>query len=73
MGKWKNNISFKKDTEKVVLLTVKGLIQVIVKLKAEKNCACQYSALYMPQTSIEEHRILRTKTIVQQSFPNENF
>ena len=40
MGKWKNNISFKKDTEKVVLLTVKGLIQRFVKLKAEKNCAC---------------------------------
>ena len=34
LGWWKNNISFKKDTEieRVVLLQVKGLKQLIVKL-----------------------------------------
>ena len=38
---WKNNISFKKDTEieKVVLLQVKDLIQLIVKFGLKKFCA----------------------------------
>ena len=38
---WKNCyvyvVSFKKDTKKVVLLQVKGLIQIILKLRAGKN------------------------------------
>ena len=33
---WRNNISFKKETEKIVLLQVKGLIQIIVKFRTEK-------------------------------------
>ena len=36
-------MSFKKETEKIVLLQVKGLIQIIVKFRTEKNiCACFY-------------------------------
>ena len=35
---WKNNISFKKDTEKVVLLLLKRLIQFNVKFRAEQIC-----------------------------------
>ena len=38
---WRNNISFKKETEKIVLLQVKGLIQIIVKFRTEK-----YSSRY---------------------------
>ena len=34
--KWRNNISLKKDTEKIVLLKVKGLIH-IVKFKSKKK------------------------------------
>ena len=35
---WRNDISFKKDTEKIVLLQVKkGLIQIIVKFKGENS------------------------------------
>ena len=30
-------MSFKKETEKIVLLQVKGLIQIIVKFRTEKN------------------------------------
>ena len=33
---WRNNISFKKDIEKVVLLQAKCLKEIIVKFKAEK-------------------------------------
>ena len=33
---WRNNISFKKKTEKIVLLQVKGLIQIIVKFRTDK-------------------------------------
>ena len=33
-SKWRNNISFKKDTEKFVLL--QGLIKIIVRFRAEK-------------------------------------
>ena len=33
---WRSNISFKKDTEKVVLLQVKNLIQIIFKFRDEK-------------------------------------
>ena len=32
----------KKDTEKVMLLEVKGLIQIIVKFRAEKKFVCFY-------------------------------
>ena len=33
---WRDNISFKKKTEKIVLLQVKGLIQIIVKFRTDK-------------------------------------
>ena len=33
---WRNNISFKKETEKIVLLQMKGLIQIIVKFMTVK-------------------------------------
>ena len=33
---WRNNISFKKETEKIVLLQMKDLIQIIVKFRAVK-------------------------------------
>ena len=33
---WRNNISLKKETEKIVFLQVKGLIQIIVKFRTEK-------------------------------------
>ena len=35
---WWNNMSFKKETEKIVLLQVKGLIHIIVKFRTKKNC-----------------------------------
>ena len=35
---WRNNISFKKETEKIVLLQMKDLIQIIVKLRAKILC-----------------------------------
>ena len=34
---WRNNISFQKNTEKVVLIQVKDFVQIIVKFKAEKH------------------------------------
>ena len=34
---WRNNISLKKDTGKVVLLQVKGLFQIVVKSRAQKK------------------------------------
>ena len=58
---WRNNISFKKDTEKIVLLQVKGLIQIIVKLRAEKSLCTFLSSTKHP---FEEHGMLRIKTIV---------
>ena len=33
-------MSFKKDTEKIVLLKVKGLMQIIVKFGLKESCAC---------------------------------
>ena len=52
--------AFKKDTEKVVLLEVKGLIQIIVKFKAEKNL-CTFLSIKHP---FKGHEISITKTIV---------
>ena len=61
---WRNNISFKKATEKIVLLQLKGLIQIIVKFRTEKNiCACFYHP-HQTQTSWMwwgTHKILCTK------------
>ena len=34
---WRSNMSFKKETEKFVLLQVKVLIQIIVMFRTEKN------------------------------------
>ena len=42
---WRNNISFKKETENIVLLQVKGLIQIIVKFRTEKSI---YACFYHP-------------------------
>ena len=59
---WRNNVSFIKGTEKVVLF--QDLIKIIVKLKAEKLFAPLYCS--PNQTSFcEEHEISCTKTIVQ--------
>ena len=33
---WRSNISFKKETEKIVLLQMKGLIQIIAKFRTVK-------------------------------------
>ena len=38
---------FKKDTEKVVLLEVKALIQIIVKFRAQKNL-CTFLSIKHP-------------------------
>ena len=43
----RNNISFKKETEKIVLLQVKGLIKIIVKFRTEE-CACVYHQTKTP-------------------------
>ena len=37
----RNNVSFKKETEEIVLLQVKGLI-IIVRSGLKKTCACFY-------------------------------
>ena len=34
---WRNNISFKKETEKIVLSQVKDLIQIIAKFRTEMH------------------------------------
>ena len=34
--RWRNSNSFKKETEKIVLLQVKDLIQIILKFRTEK-------------------------------------
>ena len=35
---WKSNVSFKKETEKIVLLQMKDLIHFIVKFRTKKIC-----------------------------------
>ena len=45
---WINNISFKKDTEKVVLLQVKGLIQFIVQFRTDKTLCAFLSCIKYP-------------------------
>ena len=45
--KWRNNMSFKKDAEKIVLLKVKCLIH-IVKFRTKKNCTFLSSATSHP-------------------------
>ena len=52
--------AFKKDTEKVVLLEVKGLIQIIVKFRAEKILRTFLSIKH----PFEGHDIAIMKTIV---------
>ena len=56
------NSAFKKDAEKVVLLLleVKGLIQIIVKFRADKN----FVYVSITKHPFEGHEILITKTIV---------
>ena len=48
---WKSNISFKKDTEKVVLL--KGLMKIIARFKTEK---CFYTFVSCNKYSFEKAR-----------------
>ena len=56
----RKNTSFKKDTEKVVLLLVKDLIQIIVKFRAKKLLCMFLSCTKYP---IEGHKILCMKTV----------
>ena len=53
--------AFAKDTEKVVLLEVKGLIKITVKFRAKKKCFVYVSVTKHP---FEGHEMLITKTIV---------
>ena len=48
---WRNNISFKKETEKIMLLQLKGLIQIIVKFRTEKNICAHFCHPHQTQTS----------------------
>ena len=50
------NMSFKKDTEKTILLQVKGLLQIIVKFRTEKNLCTFLSSTRHPIW--EGHKIL---------------
>ena len=54
---------FKKDTRKVVLLQVKGLIQITVKFRAEKNLRT-FLVLSYTKHLFEGHEMSCTKTIV---------
>ena len=57
---WKN-ISFKNDTEKIVLiLQMTGLMQIFLKFRAEKICRFLLSTKH----PFEGHEILCTKTTV---------
>ena len=59
---WKNNISFKNDTEKIVLiLQMKDLMQIFLKFRAEK-ILCRF--LLSTKHPFEGHEILCTKTTV---------
>ena len=59
---WRNKNSFKNDTEKVVLLQVKVIINsIIVKSKAEKVLCTFVSCTKHP---IEGHEILCTKIVI---------
>ena len=55
------NISFKEDIEKVVLLQVKVMIQIIVKFRAEQ-ILCPF--LLCTKHHLEGRKIVSTKTIV---------
>ena len=52
--------AFKKDTEKVLLLEVKGLIQIIMKFRAEK-ILCTFLSIKHP---FQGHEISIMKTIL---------
>ena len=51
---WRNNISFKKEIEKIVSLQVKGLIQIIVKFKNEKYL-CMFLSSNTNEHPLEKH------------------
>ena len=53
----RNNVSFKKETEEIVLLQVKGLI-IIAQVRTEKN-SCMF--LSSTKYTFEGHKILCTK------------
>ena len=55
------HLVFKKDTQKVVLLEVKGLIQIIVQFKAERILCTLLSPTKYP---FEGHEISVMKPIV---------
>ena len=52
---WRNNISFKKETEKIVLLQMKGLIQIIVKFRTKKICARTFLSIIKHKHPLEGH------------------
>ena len=61
-------MSFKKETEKIVLLQMKGLIQIIVKFRTEKNeCIHFYNPpeilLKGPQYIFIGHKVLCSNTL----------
>ena len=51
---WRNNISFKKEIEKIVSLQVKGLIKIIVKFKNEKYL-CMFLSSNTNEHPLEKH------------------
>ena len=60
---WKNCyvyvVPFKKDTKKVVLLQVKGLIQSILKLRAEKNlCTFLSCTIFSTNTFLRGTKVI---------------
>ena len=43
---WETNILLKKDTEKVVLIQVKGLISIVIKLSSDRPVVFRYNKLH---------------------------
>ena len=58
------NILSKKGNEKVALLTMKGLIQIIARFSTEKICALSCRALLMHQTYFCGQEISCTETFM---------
>ena len=50
---WPKNISFKKETEKIVLLQLKGVIQIIVKFRTDKKYLCMFLSFIKHKHPIE--------------------
>ena len=70
---WKNCyvyvVPFKKDTKKVVLLQVKGLIQSILKLKAEKNlCSFLSCTIFSTNTFLRGTKVRARRRLCGNNF-----